>query len=374
MLRRRSGFTLIELLVVIAIIAVLIALLLPAVQSAREAARRAQCVNNLKQMALAIVNYESTRKAFPRGRWNIDPNDTSKHNVPDRTIAKSNEHSWQVVVLPYVEEQNIASQYDLRLSNVLTVGPNQLHQTRVGLTWRKTRNIPNSTAPSLQVAGYFTSGGAISQQTDDREKTIEVDHEVRFTKGRSSLKLGTQALGIFTHNYDPNTFNGAFLFGGGGAPELDSNNLPTGGTTTIDGMEQYRRTLLGLAGGVPTTYQLTSGDPNVPFIQWQESLYAEETLQLAPRLTAAGGLRYQLQTAPDSFANFEPRISFGWSPDRQSKWVFHLRAGIFQDANSARDMEDVFRLNGERQRQITVYSPSYAAPSIPAATARGTCW
>lgn len=112
--RRVAGFTLVELLVVIAIIGVLVALLLPAVQAAREAARRGQCLNNMKQMGLSLLNYESARGAFPRGRWNVNPADTGKHDVADRTSTKSNDHSWQAIALPYAEQANIANQYDLK--------------------------------------------------------------------------------------------------------------------------------------------------------------------------------------------------------------------------------------------------------------------
>lgn len=95
-------------------IGILVALLLPAIQAAREAARRTQCLNNLKQMGLSLLNYESSRKSLPRGRWNLLPTDAGKHAVADRPAMKSNDHSWQVVVLPYAEEQSIASLYNIK--------------------------------------------------------------------------------------------------------------------------------------------------------------------------------------------------------------------------------------------------------------------
>jgi prepilin-type N-terminal cleavage/methylation domain-containing protein/prepilin-type processing-associated H-X9-DG protein len=112
---RRGGFTLIELLVVIAIIAVLIALLLPAVQQAREAARRAQCSNNLKQLALALHNYADTHRVFPPALVAVastyDMNRTHFSGNSDsggpRARRMAPDWAWTSFVLPFMEQEGI---------------------------------------------------------------------------------------------------------------------------------------------------------------------------------------------------------------------------------------------------------------------------
>jgi prepilin-type N-terminal cleavage/methylation domain-containing protein len=98
-----TGFTLVELLVVIAIIGILVALLLPAIQAAREAARRAQCQNHMKQIGLATLNYELQTKRLPPSKW-IEFIPTSS----PQTVA----HSTLTYLLPYVEEEAIADKWD----------------------------------------------------------------------------------------------------------------------------------------------------------------------------------------------------------------------------------------------------------------------
>jgi prepilin-type N-terminal cleavage/methylation domain-containing protein len=105
----RTGFTLVELLVVIAIIGILIALLLPAVQAAREAARRSQCTNNLKQLALAMHNYHDAFKSLPSG-WLRSPDTAAGNNM--------NQWGWTALILPFVEQQPLHDQ--------IKPGPNQL--------------------------------------------------------------------------------------------------------------------------------------------------------------------------------------------------------------------------------------------------------
>ena len=92
-MKKNRGFTLVELLVVIAIIGILVALLLPAIQAAREAARRSQCVNNLKQLGIAMQNYHDVRKTLPMGSFSCCWG------------------TWQMAILPYIEEQQLADIY-----------------------------------------------------------------------------------------------------------------------------------------------------------------------------------------------------------------------------------------------------------------------
>jgi prepilin-type N-terminal cleavage/methylation domain-containing protein/prepilin-type processing-associated H-X9-DG protein len=100
---RRSGFTLIELLVVIAIIGVLIGLLLPAIQKVREAANRMACANNLKQVGLALHNFENAHGRFPPGA--VDG------PFPQAGITTPTRHGWVAFVLPYLEQQAVYNQY-----------------------------------------------------------------------------------------------------------------------------------------------------------------------------------------------------------------------------------------------------------------------
>ena len=145
---KRRGFTLIELLVVIAIIAILIALLLPAVQQAREAARRSQCKNNLKQIGLALHNYHDTHKVFPPGFVEVNPDFQDKR------------WGWGVFILPFMDQAALYNQLGVGDPNV------NLHDLAVSgaadtpaETPVATFRCPSDTGPDKNSARKITSPG-----------------------------------------------------------------------------------------------------------------------------------------------------------------------------------------------------------------------
>ena len=147
-LKFRCGFTLVELLVVIAIIGILVGLLLPAVQAAREAARRMQCSNNLKQHGLALLNYESTYKRFPIGFTDT---------APTNAMLKDGGWSWMCAILPYIEQNSLYNTLDLKLHPFGT-GSNAANKAACAVPLSAFR-CPSDIAPLTKASNLSNANG-----------------------------------------------------------------------------------------------------------------------------------------------------------------------------------------------------------------------
>ncbi len=231
--RRQRGFTLVELLVVIAIIGVLVALLLPAVQAAREAARRTTCQNNMKNVALAVLNYEGTHKTFPNG--------TNFDRARENQISQISDMgpNWVISVLPFMEFQALHDSFNLTVSikDVRNREPRgavipsmlcpsdlnnqtKLSSARMGDNWARGNYAANVGGGGL----YYTAGSTLhiwgpdsgGWKNDERRGVMGPNVAVsvkRITDGMTkTIMLGEVRAGI-----DETDSRGTWAFGHAGA-------------------------------------------------------------------------------------------------------------------------------------------------------------
>ena len=166
--RFQHGFTLIELLVVIAIIAILIALLLPAVQQAREAARRTQCRNNLKQIGLAMHNYHDSHKCFPK-------NMGCYINGSTCVSLGLSAWSWRALILPYIDQAPLYNKINFEAGVTATAGsPSNLDIARMPMQAYLCPSNPNGGLTSQETDNYLYSNWCLPVSTCDRTAPLGV--------------------------------------------------------------------------------------------------------------------------------------------------------------------------------------------------------
>jgi prepilin-type N-terminal cleavage/methylation domain-containing protein len=287
-LRGRSGFTLIELLVVIAIIAILIGLLLPAVQKVREAAARTTCQNNLKQLGLAVHNYESAYNVLPTsGQCESTGGDTTRYTA----------HSTFVMLLPYIEQENVYRLFDVTSDGLTKYGATstngyttttgaKMHVKSRGLAYNDPDHPNGRVAASAKIKTYVCPSSPLGIEGRDPAHNLGSLDYMAIASSDIDARQGSSTYKMRTPTSDPAYLSQVVL-----------------GMLTCDG-----RTISGVADGTSNTILFTEdagrAHPSV-------GTFGQYSSRTSPVVPASGFDVPGLSGSGSQFAN--GRRVFAWA-------------------------------------------------------------
>ena len=246
----------------------------------------------------------------------------------------------------------------LRLTDNLVINTSTFNELRFGISWLKRDDHAVSKGLGIVVPGAFASGGAPLQKLIRAERRLEVADTLATVRGKHNFKFGIQLHNRNITDERAENNDGIFFFGGKLAPSLTGDPGPV----FISGLEQYRRTLLGLPGGVATQFTITQGTPKVTVNQWLFAGFVQDEWRVRPNMQLNLGLRYEAQTTPADPSSFAPRLGVSYSPDKKQQWILRGRAGMFYERIADALTLDAQRLNGFQQKQFLINEPSFPDP------------
>ena len=333
----------------------------------------------------------------PRREWFISPRVNYQLN-PNNKLMFYYSHNRSSVTNAGVGDFSLASRaygisssdHLFRMSETSLVSPKALNETRFQFLRSSVSLDSDNSLPAIKVLEAFTGGGAQVGRSLSTANRWEAHNYTSYVHGQHTFRFGGWLRGVHITDVSPSNFGGTYLFAGGLAPRLDSNNQAVrdsnGGLVmiNIDSLERYRRTLLfqsqGLSpveirelGGGATQFSIAGGNPKASVSRVDLAGFVQDDWKLRPNFTLSLGLRYENQNNISSHLNFAPRVAFAWSPGsaKQPKMVMRGGFGIFYDRFSESLTLQARRFDGVNQQQFIVTDPAIlnlfpAAPSAEA--------
>ncbi|HKS66261.1 MAG TPA: carboxypeptidase regulatory-like domain-containing protein [Candidatus Acidoferrales bacterium] len=235
------------------------------------------------------------------------------------------------------------------------IGANIVNETRFQFLHDVTAQNPSSTAPTVNVQGFFIAGGNSQGSGNNVENRYEVQNYTSIVHGKHMFKFGARLRQESVNDSSTSQFNSTYIFRSAQAYQTTLDNIAAGQAANANGGGAYE-------------YIVTTGLPSASVSLFDAGLYVQDDWRLRPNLTLSGGLRFETQTdIPDS-ADWAPRAAIAWGLAHGSntpKTVIRAGWGIFYDRFEDQYLLQAEHLNGIAQTSYLIYSPSFFDPNAP---------
>ncbi len=297
-----------------------------------------------------------TRTSFsPRLDYQLSPNHTLAARYSFTQMGRLNQGAGEFS-LPSRAYDTSSRDHTLQLTETAVLSPKAINETRFQFIRRENQQTPGSADPTIMVLGAFTGGGANVGQSYTTQDHFEWQNVTTVTRGTHVVKFGGRLREM--------SQSGSYMQG-------------YNGTFTFTSLEAYRITLAGLsqgltlaqiraAGGGPSQFSITGGNPLASVRQWDAGLFAQDDWRVRPNFTLNLGLRYETQTHIGDHLDLAPRVGFAWGlgGKGQPKTVIRGGLGLFYDRVGESLTLEALRLNGINQQQFLVALPEFY-PQVP---------
>ena len=262
----------------------------------------------------------------------------------------------------------------LQISNSLVISPRIVNDTRFQYMRGRDRQSPNSTAPTVAVAGAFTGGGNSGANYNDNQDTFELQNYVSATAGKQFFTFGGRFRSTRDANHSLANYNGTYTFA---SLALDPTCTPL---TTCNSYQVTEQALanttspptfaaIQAAGGGPSQFSITQGNPNVAVTVADAGLFLQDDWKARTNFALSGGLRFETQNHIADHADWAPRLGAAWTLGKKGKPVnYTVRggAGIFYHRFASSYVLQALRQNGVTQQQYIVTEPQFFNPTSSA--------